>query len=146
MRRIKLIITFYILILISCQESRNQPIRYWYSFSMVDSSGNNLIGDSEHSRRFYIDSIRFYSVDGSLRTNFPQQINGSSLTGYTYTVYTQANLADNFIINYNANALNNDTMNIIYGLDNIKVNRNNYLMYYKENISQTTDVTFKILK
>ncbi|MFN8282932.1 MAG: hypothetical protein U0U67_06935 [Chitinophagales bacterium] len=131
----------------ACQEKgMSNRIRYTYSFSIVDSNYNNLVGDTQHPNRYYQDSIKFYSKNGSvLRTNFPNNVQiGSS--GYIYGVISQSNTIDEYIIKYNSNIIENDTLSIMYGNDNVLVKRNSQSILNKNNISQTTEIHFDIIK
>jgi len=67
----------------ACQEKgMGNRIRYTYSFSILDSNFNNLVGDAQHPNIYYQDSIKFYSENGSvLRTNFPNNAQTGS-SGY----------------------------------------------------------------
>ena len=141
-----ILILLSITFLMGCQE-KGQPAPYIYSFSIVDSiGGQNLVGDSVIIRRYHIDSVKFYSADGSiLRTNFPKHIRINN-EGYEYGVTTGTNSSDNFLIKYNNQVSENDTINVIYGEHNVNIYRNNQLIFNKEDISQTTKVHFNIIK
>lgn len=152
MKKMKILLyllTMVSLAIIGCQErGMGNRIRYTYSFLIVDSANNNLVGDTTYRKRYYLDSIKFYSADGSniLSTNFPQTIYGNGLSGYIYKANAQSNFNQKFIIRYNPMALEDDTIYVVYGKDNIIVNRNNQLIFNKNNISQSTDITFQIIK
>jgi len=138
-----ILILLSIIFLISCQE-RGQPVKYCYSFSIVDSFGQNLIGDTINLRRYRADSIGFYALDGTQRTNYPYLTNG--VDGYICGAFTTTNSNDKFIIKYNANISLNDTINVIYGNRNVNIYKSNQLLFNKNNISQTTEIHFDIIK
>ncbi len=132
--------------LIGCQEI-GQPVPYCYTFSIVDSVGVNLVGDKINLNRFTLDSIKFYPVHGLMPTRPPFY---SFINGYVYGVCNKTNsnhiFNDIFIIRYNSLPQENDTINVNYSEANVSINRNNQLIFTKNNISQTTDIFFKIIK
>lgn len=143
---------FGLLFTVSCGTIDKFPLKYNYHFSIVDSIGNNLVGDSNNTRRYNISELKFYSADGTiLRTGFPQTVEmitlgGIYFAGYKFGVRTTTNSNDSFLIKYNSLISNHDVINVVYGKDNINVFQNRVLIYHKENISQTTEIYFNIVK
>lgn len=142
-----IILNILILFSTSCID-RNMPLKYEYNFSIVDSNGVNLVGDTINRKRYDLDSIKCYSADGnySLIEDFPPLRYLDGLDGYIFGVPTRANLTHEYIIKYNGSSFEKDTIRVNYGKNDINVHRNNQLIFQKEDISQTTEIHFKIIK
>jgi hypothetical protein len=145
-----------LILILSCQE-REQPVPYFYSFSIVDSvNGENLIGDSTNTNRYNIDSIKFLRIIGnnvSEPSSEYYNLENNPISGYKFIIRTSISpkgtgIKSNvtYLIKYNNNVAENDTLNTIYGINTINVYRNNELIYNNENISQTTEIHFNIIK
>lgn len=129
----------------SCQE-KGMPAKIPYVFKIVDSAGNNLVGDSTHLNRYNIDSIRSYIILGTFvdtsSTGF--YINKNYSSGYYFEGVTDKNFDAHFLLKYNS--VEEDTIRVVYGKDNINVFQNNQLIFSKYNLSQVPAVEFNILK
>lgn len=142
-----LIIYLIFFIIVSGCTDRGMPAKYTYSFSIVDSSGINIVGDTSNRKIYYLDSIKFYTIDGTIIQNkFPTYIDGNGVDGYSYGVITLLNSNETYIIKYNNIIFYNDTISVRYGKHNVNIYRNNELIFNKEDISQTTEIHFNIIK
>ena len=148
-KSLSLYIGIIVLLATSCID-RNMPLKYDYHFSVVDSNGINLVGDTINRKKYYLDSIKCYSADGNniLADDFPPRryLSGNSLVGYIFGVSITTNSKQNFILKYSESSIEKDTIMVNYGKNNVNVYRNNQLILNKEDISQTTEIHFKIIK
>ena len=123
---------------ISCID-RNMPGNYPYTFSILDSSYNNLVGDSVNVNRYDIDSMYIYHR--KLKDFF--QIENT--TGvYVFKGYHRENSKSDYVISYNS--VEKDSVIVDQKSNYIKIYLNAELIYEKDHISQTTDIHFNILK
>lgn len=143
---IQLIIPLLIYLQIGCQE-RGQPGILSYSFFIVDSAGNNIVGDSIHPNRYHIDSIRFNYIfsNGQIDTSNHIVYMKDYYKGYVFFAgFTTKSREIHYLLKYNST--DQDTFNAVWNKDNVYVYKNNKLIYSKLNLSLTDQLVFNIIK
>jgi|JI6StandDraft_1071083.scaffolds.fasta_scaffold41932_3 hypothetical protein len=134
------------ILLLSCQE-RGQPGILSYSFYIVDSLGNNIVGDSITPKRYHIDSMKFNYIfsNGQIDTNNYIKYAKDYYRGYVLNSGITTNQTEiNYLLKYNNTE--RDTFKTVWHKDNIQVYQNNQLIYSKNNLSVTTLIEFNIIK
>ena len=138
-----ILILLSITFLMGCQE-KGQPAKIPYVFRIIDSTGNNLVGDSTHPNRYNVDSIKSYYRLGTVYKSGGFLINKNYYSGYYFEGVTDKNFDAHFLLKYNS--LEGDSIRVLYGKDNINVFQNNQLIFSKYNLSQVPPVEFNIIK
>jgi len=131
--------------LMGCQE-RGQPAKIPYVFRIIDSTGNNIVGDSLNPNRYIVDSIKYYlfAYGHPIYPGNYMQIKFDYYKGYSFTASTDVNVTSYYLLRYNS--LEDDTLKVVYGMDNINVYKNDILIFSKYNLSQVPPVEFNIIK
>ncbi|HNL83942.1 MAG TPA: hypothetical protein PKO18_01820 [Chitinophagales bacterium] len=143
---IQLIIPLLIYLQIGCQE-KGMERPFSYVFWIKDILGNNLLGDSSNPNRYHIDSIRYNYIIGGVVVDTMEnelEINYSYYKGYFLSSLINTNTEITALLKYNN--IEKDTIQIIYGKDNIKVFQNSQLIFSKNNLSQIPPEEFNIIK
>ncbi len=146
MKYCKYLLMVFSFIIIACQE-RGQPGILSYSFYIVDSLGNNIVGDSVTPKQYHIDSMKFNYIlsNGQVDTTNHIKYGVDYYKGYVFNAgVTTKQRAINYLLQYNSTE--RDTFKAVWSKDNIKVYQNNQLVFSKYNLSLTTPLVFNIIK
>jgi len=88
----------------------------------------------------------YFNINGNIiDTNRNElNVNYNYYKGYFLDALINNNMNVSYVLKYNTTE--KDTINIIYGEDNINVFQNNQLIFSKYNLSQVPPVEFNIIK